>query len=281
MLGCRCALSCCSSVLPALFLAVHRSCLHSINARFLPVLPPPLPPSPVPLYCIGYAHCVKSYLHHFLSMATPYTHSGATLSTEPSRTLLQKLLEEINGTPTPTVLRSRTSSIVSPTRPVWAGGASIAEDARRKLRAADEARTRHGTSSGKPGIRADSSLHRHSVSAIRHTEALYNKPPPDSVSKPHDYLRSMSSDMRPGPGELRVETSFDQPVSDDSTTNPLSPLVFSDVDFETGSSCSRNSVSPTEAPTEAPTSATTATGDGLGASDDSGASHDGGSTQRT
>jgi hypothetical protein len=193
-------------------------------------------------------------------MATPYNHSGATLSTEPSRTLLQKLLGEINGAPTPTV-RSRTSSISrpTPTRPVWTGGASIAEDARRKLRAADEARIRHGTSSGKPGIRADSSLHRHSVSAIKHTGTLY-EPPPDPVSKPHDYLRfmSLSHELSPGVrGELRVETSFDQPVSSDS----LSPLIFNDVDFETGSSCSRNSVSPTEAPTEAtteaPTSATT------------------------
>jgi hypothetical protein len=221
-------------------------------------------------------------------MATPYTHSGATLSTEPSRTLLQKLLEEINGAPTPTVLRSRTSSIASrpvPTRPIWIDGASIAEDARRKLRAADEARIRHGTSSAvdsaassvKPGIRVDSpSLHRHSVSAIKHTRTLYNEPPPDPVSNPHDYLRFMSSDVRPGTGELRVETSFfDQPVSsDDIITKPLSPLVFSDADFETGSSCSRNSVSPTEAPT----SATTATGDDLGVSNDMGASND---TQRT
>jgi hypothetical protein len=189
-------------------------------------------------------------------MATPYNHSGATLSTEPSRTLLQKLLEEINGAPAPAV-RNRTSSIAShsvPTRPAWTGGASIAEDARRKLRAADEARIRHGMSSGKPGIRADSSLHRHSVSAIKHAETLY-EPPPDPVSKPHDYIRfmSLSHELSPGVrgvrGELRVETSFDQPVSDDN----LSPLVFNDVDFETGSSCSRDSVSPTEAPTSATT----------------------------
>jgi hypothetical protein len=210
-------------------------------------------------------------------MATPYGHSGDTLSTEPSRTLLQKLLEEINGAPTPTASRNRSSSIFSQpprTRPVWVGGASIAEDARRKLRAADEARMRHGTSnamdgtasSGNPVAQMGSSpFHRHSVSVIGHVDTLYNASPPDPVSRPHDYLRFMSlsheysAETRPTAGELHLETSFlDPPVSSDSSVaRPLSPLIFSDVDFETGSSYSGNSVSPTEAPT----SATTITGD--------------------
>jgi hypothetical protein len=224
-------------------------------------------------------------------MATPYSYSGATLNAEPSRTLLQKLLEEINGAPIPTVLRNRSSSVITQstqTRPaVWVGGAPIAQDARRKLRAADAARMRHGTSNttdgaagnGKPIVRVNSSQsHRHSLSSIEDMRATHNESPPDPVARPHDYLQFMtardeeSSGTQPAADRLRLQTSsLDLPpaASDSNIARPLSPLMFSDVDFETGSSHSGNSVSPTEAPT----SATTVTGEHPRTPSDAGSTH--------
>ena len=74
-----------------------------------------------------------------LSGASYFTNSG------PSRSVLQKLLEEINGSETPTAPRDVDTPQVTP-RPrsdsVWVAGGSMAEDARCKLRAADEARQR-------------------------------------------------------------------------------------------------------------------------------------------
>lgn len=207
-------------------------------------------------------------------MTTP-VHSGDTLSTEPSRALLQRLLDEFNDSTASTEVRDNSSKPAQlPFRPVWVGGASIAEDARRRLRAADEARMRHRTSNAmdgadscrEPPTRVDSSsLHRHSVSAVEDINSLHSDSPPDPVSRPHDYFRYMSlghehsPQARPAVGELHLETSFlDLPVpSNSSNPRPVSPLIFSDVDFDTGSSHSGRSVSPTEAPT----SATTITGD--------------------
>jgi hypothetical protein len=69
----------------------------------------------------------------------------------PSSTFLKQLLEEINGTNIPTALqrivgfqgapRSRANSNATRrSSSVWVGGSSVAQDARDKLRAADEAR---------------------------------------------------------------------------------------------------------------------------------------------
>lgn len=78
-------------------------------------------------------------------MPTPFSqaaHSGIV----PSSSYLQQLLEEIQGAATPTVLRDRPSPPSPPSATpsrrsssVWIGGASIARDARDKLRAADQA----------------------------------------------------------------------------------------------------------------------------------------------
>ena len=72
----------------------------------------------------------------------------------PSQSLLQKLLDEIDNDRPPIALSrvdslsydpSRASSVSLPRHPtpsIWVGGNSDAEDARRKLRALDEARQR-------------------------------------------------------------------------------------------------------------------------------------------
>lgn len=89
-------------------------------------------------------HTTMSTPSHPLSSA-PLANAG------PPRTVLQKLLEEIHGSATPTVLRDLGTSHASPkhhcestARPpsVWIGGAPVAQDARKKLWAADEARLR-------------------------------------------------------------------------------------------------------------------------------------------
>lgn len=81
--------------------------------------------------------------------------SGALSSGGPSRSILQQLLEEINGPDSTPILspdertpqpmpgsRSGSISRAHHTPSVWVNGGSAAEDARQKLRALDEARQR-------------------------------------------------------------------------------------------------------------------------------------------
>lgn len=98
-------------------------------------------------------------------MASPPCHMGRTTvaSSGPSSTILRQLLEEIDS-PDKLSRSLRTQSVVSSRRDspsrtgsnsrpqfakpsIWVGGSSAAEDARRKLRALDEARLRRQSES--------------------------------------------------------------------------------------------------------------------------------------
>lgn len=88
-------------------------------------------------------------------MSSPSRHNSGVPLTDagPPRSVLQQLLEEINGpdspptTPRPTPPHTYTLKSVSRTASVWSGGGSIAQDARAKLRIMDEARQQKVSSS--------------------------------------------------------------------------------------------------------------------------------------
>lgn len=98
--------------------------------------------------------------------------SDAHMATNgPSRSVLQQLLEEINGYDAPTEYQKPPSSQGTPkstsrSSSVWVAGSSNAQEARAKLRAADEARQRR-MSTPTVGTTADSqeplALRRHST----------------------------------------------------------------------------------------------------------------------
>jgi len=104
-------------------------------------------------------HCLsRIFAWAFItSMSSPTTRLGIS-SGGPSRSVLQKLLEEIDNDDTPPALTRVGSLSYGPSRAgsldlprheapsIWVGGNSDAEDARRKLRALDEARQRRRSS---------------------------------------------------------------------------------------------------------------------------------------
>lgn len=113
--------------------------------------------------------------------------SGAPdTNTGPSRSVLQQLLEEINGPDNPTAPR-HTRNFQGTPKPIrstsaWVAGSSIAQDARAKLRAADEARQRKlsvNSTDGTPVDQAPPSLRRHSTQT-----GIYFMAPGTSIWKP-------------------------------------------------------------------------------------------------
>jgi hypothetical protein len=218
-------------------------------------------------------------------MTTPHTWSHSTGASDagPSRTLLQKLLEEINLASNAKAIhnecasRSPTSTRTSShnhSPSVWVGGTHVAQDARRKLRTADEAHQRKLSTNavdGTPDLQTpmlylDTDL-RKSEAALHGTEdALTSElqQTPDPVQYPNDYVEYMleGSPLSTAVGISPVTQGHDfshfhlqaSALSND-IPRPLSPLMFSDVDFD-DSSCSPQTeltISPTEAPTSAAT----------------------------
>ncbi|KAF2624541.1 hypothetical protein BU25DRAFT_493528 [Macroventuria anomochaeta] len=221
-------------------------------------------------------------------MATPYSRSNSSgaLNSGPSRTLLQQLLEEINGASSPRKVRNESplqspastrswSSSQNHSPSVWVGGSS-AQDACDKLRAADEARQRMVAANsidGAPNMQTptlrldtsglemqDTTLDEHErrpVSGLHRT--------PDPVRYPHDYMQHM---MKGSPLSMTVGLSPATQGHDDTpfhlqaspfgnaVPQPLSPLIFTDVYFDSSSSLSPQTET-TASPTEAPTSAAT------------------------
>ncbi|KZM21377.1 hypothetical protein ST47_g7486 [Ascochyta rabiei] len=215
-------------------------------------------------------------------MATPYgpAENSAILNTGPSRTLLQQLLEEISGaSPTPTVRNGSTSQAPGSTQSwtasqnhspsAWASGSCIAQDARDKLRAADEAHQRrsvHETADNAPNLQT-TMLHLDALALQTQnaTSDEYGNRPvftasltPDPVRHPHDYTQCMtkgnssSTILGLSPASQGHPNTPFQPYEPlfSSPSRPLSPLIFSDVDFESSSLSpqTETTISPTEAP---------------------------------
>jgi hypothetical protein len=209
-------------------------------------------------------------------MTTP-THQpkGAPLQNlVPSSSFLQQLLEEINGSGTPTVLRERLISQGPPcpnaspngsrrASSVWIGGGPIAQEACEQLRAADEARLRGTTvvaHDGSPDVlRPTVALHTlcfdsASSSSDRSSASLS---PRESHRTGADYTataRATSNGIHSAPhlrctaGVLRVPDSntFDPQLPlYNGLDRTESPRIFCDIDSD---------ISATPSPAEAPTS---------------------------
>ncbi|KAF9697552.1 hypothetical protein EKO04_004391 [Ascochyta lentis] len=211
-------------------------------------------------------------------MATPYRQSdSAALNAGPSRTLLQQLLEEINaGSPiqtahkgstsqTPASLRSRPSSQGhSPS--AWVGGSSIAKNARDQLREADQAhqqRLVHNTvdSVHRTMLHLDTlGLRTQDATSDEDGNGLVSLTP-DPIRYPHDYKQFMmegspvSTIVGLSPAAQEHPNTSQEPLFGNGIARPLSPLMFSDVDFDSSSlsPLTESTVSPTEAPTSAGT----------------------------
>ncbi|KAF1912184.1 hypothetical protein BDU57DRAFT_542759 [Ampelomyces quisqualis] len=214
-------------------------------------------------------------------MSTPVRQPiGAPLQNlGPSSSFLQQLLEEVNGTGGPTVLRDRPISAGTPlSKPsstasrqassVWVGGGAIAQEAREKLRAADETRLRKssiGGNGGKAkGMRPTLSLH---TSCLDPPSSASGKSTPSSSPLESSFPGQAGSEQNlealssaPSSSEFRDETktsclanSIDHtahfPALDDFAGTD-SPHIFCDADPD---------VSSTPSPTEAPTSAASTT----------------------
>ncbi|KAH7397424.1 hypothetical protein BKA66DRAFT_437984 [Pyrenochaeta sp. MPI-SDFR-AT-0127] len=222
-------------------------------------------------------------------MTTPFPQSGSVSFSDngPSSSLLRQLLDEINGRGNPRGIHARDTPQNTPTysanphdsrartSSVWIGGATIAQDARDKLRAADEARCHKACSHG-----ADGTPDSPGSSSCFLTLGLHCPSSPTSKSKRGFgqsesnmsnflYEETFQADahnvklgspgvlsQRPRVGGLRLPSlvSNTQPLGhnkDSSTTE--SPLIFCDVDSNMSSTSS-----PTEPPTSAVTEASTA-----------------------
>lgn len=221
-------------------------------------------------------------------MATPYSpsNSSAAQNAGPSRTLLQQLLEEINGAhPTRTARPESTSQSPASTRswssslyqspPLWVGGSSLAKDAREKLRAADEAHRRvvainiidGAPDSQMPVLHLDTpGLGTQDTAFDEHNRAQLagSHRTPDPVRCPYDYMQytmkgsplSTTAGLSPA-AEVHDNTPFHLqiPPFGNHVARPLSPLIFSDADFDDSSQSPRTET--TASPTELPTSAAT------------------------
>lgn len=214
-------------------------------------------------------------------MTTPSPLSGDVFfnSSGPPSSFLRQLLNEINGNDTSwrnssphNAPKSQADSHVTTRRgsSVWVGGTSIAQDARDKLRAADEARLRKPFRQGTDGTMSsqdfspfflgshDSGSSSTSTSSIIPT-AQSEQTITTSASREvavfvtPDVIKYDASlpHRRPLLGGLRIPSSrFNiQPLaSDDEIARAKSPLIFCDIDSD---------ISLTPSPTEPPTSAIT------------------------
>jgi hypothetical protein len=102
------------------------------------------------LYCIFTLHLHIIACAYNSNMSSPSRRNSDDLlvDTGPPRSVLQQLLEEINGTdsppttPRPSPPPTYVPESVNHTASVWCGGGSMAQDVRAKLRVMDEARQR-------------------------------------------------------------------------------------------------------------------------------------------
>jgi hypothetical protein len=218
-------------------------------------------------------------------MTTP-THEpiGTPLQNHmPSSSFLQQLLEEINGSAIPTVLRAPgPSTSTSQVRPssqekrrassVWVGGSSVAQDARKKLREADEARLHRTSVSGhdgtpdvaRPTLRIETpffnALTSSSSTSSPNLDPLEPSFPAHMRITATEHaaplaMSDMASSIRDGlVGGGQASPVFPthtiQPSVHRHVTRTGSPLIFCDADLD---------LSATPSPTEPPTSATSAT----------------------
>lgn len=234
-------------------------------------------------------------------MAKPFSRSSnyGALSTGPSRTLLQQLLEEISGAsstrsrlddspppspplslPSPLSSYSRPSS-QGPTPCVWVEGSILAQDAREKLRIADEARWRKAAANsidGAPELHTPRLCLDTSILDIQAMDVgdesgrgastgLHRSP--DPIRYPHDHKEhvlkgvplSVHARLTPGmQGHGDNLSHLHANLLDDAVPPRLSPLIFSDVYFDDSSSLSpqtESTISPTDAPDSAATVYTT------------------------
>jgi hypothetical protein len=197
----------------------------------------------------------------------------------PSSSFLQQLLEEINGSGTPTVVRRRTASQSAP-RPeaspnegrrassVWVGGTSIARETRHQLRAADEARVRRdsfavddlprGLLRSAPYLHAlcfdaaSPSSSRSSTSSSPRDPQLVGLVAPTATNQETSSAVLDESHHKSTMGGLRIPGSAAgtlQQSDPDDIDRTASPLIFCDIDSD---------ISSTPSPTEPPTSALSA-----------------------
>ncbi|KAJ4983969.1 hypothetical protein SVAN01_10524 [Stagonosporopsis vannaccii] len=221
-------------------------------------------------------------------MATPvsYTHHcGANSGPSPQE--LQQLWEKLNGNSASDDRKSLRSSAGTRSRSssrrhstsVWVGGSSIAQDARGKLRAADEARRRRvagnaidGSSdwSGSALRSGTSQVQIHGATnderVEQHSDRVHQSP--DLVGLSHGYTQHMleasplSSTIKLSPAAPRntgVSSHLQAPALGDIVPSPVSSLVFNNISFDSSSPMSpqtEETLSPTEAPTSAETACT-------------------------
>lgn len=220
-------------------------------------------------------------------MSTPSPRPGAfTLGNSgPPSSFLRQLLEEINGDDIPIASRRRNLSRSTPTSrtttqasrnrrsSVWVGGEPIAQDARNKLRVADEARLRRASIQGTDGtpalgpaprlispqtsISSPSKLGRRSI--VPTHIGLNSKNPSDNMV-PRGTLHATSSSAVSSPRrESSCSGSHKQFVQSlvvpiDTVDRAVSPLMFCDIDSDSSSS---DSEPPTSATTDGSTQAST------------------------
>ncbi|CAO2647529.1 Nn.00g084510.m01.CDS01 [Neocucurbitaria sp. VM-36] len=206
-------------------------------------------------------------------------------NTGPPGSFLQQLLDEIHGKATPTVLRDESTpkgeSGPQPTShdssrrrsSVWVGGTSIAQEAREKLRALDEARFYKRLAQS-----AHSTQNSYRTFPRLLTSPAYPTSSPSSTSSigSNDGELELSDSPEEPSGQCMYDTipcDIDAPCprstvgglrlpSPNFTTHalwpggyiaePKSPLIFCDIDSDLSSTAS-----PTEAPTSAVTVAST------------------------
>jgi hypothetical protein len=172
----------------------------------------------------------------------------------PSGSFLRQLLDEINGTVTPITRRVTTPATPGSLPPsrgtgsgragsIWVGGTAVAQDAREKLRAADEARLQK-TSSREGCNEVWAQPPAGTLTSHSHTV-------PSSPVHPYYGLNSNAAPSRPRPtlSSLQIPSSrfITQPTMlDNDIARANSPLMFVDSD-----------ISSTPSPSEAPSSAVT------------------------
>lgn len=249
--------------------------------------------SPVPLRPRTGCFIASTILHCFVppvicafynSMATPTRQliGDPLQNLGPSSSFLQQLLDEINGTrpssaPPQRQVTSTGTSATTPstqrsrrTSSVWMGGGPMAQDARQKLRAADEARlrkTQTGNRTAAP-VKQTPKL-RLQVPDFKLTTPIKGSSPISPLGTAYfdDVWGESDRTRQPPPTPRPVKSAPSKPVGDDSrlpistihvsqpTTAGIvlgtdSPLIFCDVDSDTTS---------TPSPEE-PTSAISGTG---------------------
>lgn len=208
-------------------------------------------------------------------MTTPSSRTStvAPPSHVPSSSVLRQLLEEIKGSDTPTILRNSCTpnyTLRSPpglektrvTPTVWVGGTSIAQEAREKLRAADEARyckpvdtvsdgisdTR--TEEDKPRKAGNGGSSQSPIKKVIFSQASVKVSSKDGGAEDDSYLKGQMPCPRSKPSIL----CFSNPANitaasywcSERFAGMTSPPMFCDVDCDTSS---------TPSPTDPPTSA--------------------------